>query len=221
MYKVYKITNTINGHFYVGYTSLDIQQRWKLHCNSGSLKMPIYRAIQKYGSDSFNIELLESFETKTEAVNREMELIAESKPEYNIHPGGTGGPMFGPMNGMFGKLHSDEWKAVKSVQMTGPNNPMYGKTHSPEVKQRLSAMKAGLPSYNKGVPMAEHIKEKLRKPKSECHKEQMRSIYKIDGEMLIYNAKEYCKTAGHNYICFTQAAKNNKPYKGHTIERVK
>lgn len=216
MYKIYKITNNVNGHYYIGYTKLELARRWKLHCRSGSLKMLIYRAIQKYGEASFTIELIEQFETKQEAVNKEVLLIEMHKPEYNIHRGGTGGPMYGPMNGMYGKKHSSEWKMIKSEQMKGANNPMYGKKHTLEAMQKMSKAQKGRKAHNKGMPMAEHVKDKLRYPKTEEHKEKLRNIYIVDGSF-VYNAKLYCEKMGYNYICFTQAAKHNKNYRGHCI----
>jgi group I intron endonuclease len=216
MYKIYKITNNINGNYYIGYTKLELDKRWNLHCNSGSLKMLIYRAIQKYGKESFTIELIDQFATKEEAVNKEVYLIEKFKPVYNIHHGGTGGPMYGPMNGMYGKKHSDEWKAHKSVQMKGAKNHMYGKKHTLEAKQKMSKARTGKPAYNKGKPMNDHVRENLRKPKTEEHKEKLRNIYLVDGAF-VYNAKLYCEKMGYNYICFTQAAKHNKNYRGHII----
>ena len=103
LYKIYKITNQINGHFYIGYTKLNLQKRFNLHTKSKTDKMPIVSAIKKYGSDNFFIELLYEFDDKLEATNCEIRLIEELKPDYNIHRGGTGGPMYGPMNGMYGK----------------------------------------------------------------------------------------------------------------------
>lgn len=216
MYKVYKITNKINGKFYIGYTKLPIEKRWKLHANNASSRMVICRSIQKYGSENFTIELLEEFSTKREAVEREIELISELTPEYNIHHGGTGGPMYGPMNGMYGKNHTDEWKQNKSLQMLGANNPMYGKTHSDEVKALLSELKKGKPSHNKGKKMSEEQKDKLRKPKTEECKQKLRKVYSVD-DQVITNAKQFCKEKSYNYVCFTQAAKKGIKYKGHVI----
>lgn len=60
MGKIYLITNTINNKTYVGQTKLTIEQRFKEHQQfSKSKKMAISYAIQKYGKDSFTIELLE------------------------------------------------------------------------------------------------------------------------------------------------------------------
>ena len=213
MFKIYKIINIINGNFYIGYTKQPLQTRLNQHCKS---KMVISRAIQKYGINNFTIELIEQFDTKFEATQKEIELIEQLKPVYNVHQGGTGGAMYGHLNGMTGKEHTDQWKLNKSLQMTGENNPMFGRSHSNETKQKISESKTGLVSSLKGSKLSESHKDKMRKPKSEDHKQKLRFTYFVDG-VIVDNAKQYCIEHGYNYIRFTQAAKNGKPYKGHII----
>lgn len=216
MFKIYKITNIINNKFYIGYTKLSLAKRWKLHTNNSSSKMLIFRAIQKYGKENFTIELLEEHNTKAEAIAREIYLIEQMQPDYNVHSGGTGGPMYGPMNGMYGKKHTDEWKKNKSKQMSGKYNPMFGKTHSDEVRKLLSELKRGKPNHNKGKKMSAEQKEKLKIPKTEDHKQKLRKTYIVD-DQIIYNAKQYCMENNYNYVCFTQAAKKGIKYKGREI----
>lgn len=64
---IYKITNLINKHNYIGQTSISIEERFKQHCyNSFNHKKgkdeydyPLHRAIRKYGVDNFEISLIE------------------------------------------------------------------------------------------------------------------------------------------------------------------
>lgn len=219
MFTIYKITNTINNFFYIGYTSQLVEKRWRQHCTNGSVKMPIYNAICKYSSENFVVETVETYSNKSEATTREIELIEKLRPQYNIHPGGTGGPMYGPMNGMYGKKHSDEWKKNKSNQMTGPNNPIYGKPRPECVKRKISESKKGKPSSRKGAKAHPNSVEAASKPKTESMKQKLRNTYSVDG-MVVTNAKQYCAEMGYNYILFTQAAVRNKIYKGHIISRI-
>ena len=56
---IYKITNTVNGKSYVGKTEKTIQERWKGHLNNIKKykdKLPLYRALDKYGKENFIIE---------------------------------------------------------------------------------------------------------------------------------------------------------------------
>ena len=78
-YKIYKITNKINGHFYIGYTKLTIYKRFKLHSKATTNKMPIVSSIKKYGIDNFIIELLHEFDNKLDAINCEIRLSEEVK----------------------------------------------------------------------------------------------------------------------------------------------
>jgi len=218
MFKVYKITNLINNKIYIGYTHLDLEHRFRLHVTSGSKKMVIYNAIEKYGKENFKIEIVECFDSKKEAVEKEILLIEQLKPEYNIHFGGTGGPMFGKMNGMYGKKHTEQWKKMMSDKMSGSSNPMYGKSHSEEVKKIISDKTKGRVPWNKNKTniFSEEVLQKLKKPKTDEHKQKLRKKYIIDGNY-VDNIKKWCDDNGHNYIVATQAAKNRKTYKGHDI----
>jgi group I intron endonuclease len=198
-YKIYKITNKINGHFYIGYTKLSLQKRFNLHIKTKTTKMPIVSAIKKYGCDNFVIELIYEFDNKNDATKCEIKLIEELKPNYNIHFGGTGGPMYGPMNGMYGKKHTDDWLRNKSESMLGENNPMYNKTHTDDVKKILSNLKIGHVPWNKGkfgINSDETI-AKFKKPKTEEHKNKLKKQYTFtspSGEkVLVFGLTEFCK----------------------------
>lgn len=65
MGQIYKITNTINNKIYVGQTTRTIEIRWKEHKkNIEALKhrLPLYKALDKYGVENFVVELLEDCE---------------------------------------------------------------------------------------------------------------------------------------------------------------
>ena len=60
---IYKITNLINGHSYIG-QSICIEIRWKNHkCYDKECKdYPLYRAFRKYGIENFSFEIIEECE---------------------------------------------------------------------------------------------------------------------------------------------------------------
>ena len=203
-YKVYKITNLINGNTYVGYTQLDITKRFRLHVNSKSKSMPIVSAIKKYGEINFSIVELHSFDNKKDATDCEIRIIAEEKPEYNVHSGGTGGPMYGSMNGMYGKTHTQEWKSDKRLMMLGENNPMYGKTHTEEVLKKLSELKMGNIPWNKnkkGVYSVETL-VKMQTPKSEEQKNKLKKRFLFvnpEGVLIeVFGLTDFCNKNGLN-----------------------
>lgn len=62
---IYKITNKINNKVYIGQTSRTIEIRWKEHkknINSLCDRLPLYKALKKYGVDNFTIEEIDECE---------------------------------------------------------------------------------------------------------------------------------------------------------------
>jgi len=58
---VYVIRNQVNGKVYVGQTTQSLESRWRHHCWTSTLvaaKMPISRAIAKYGKENFTIAVI-------------------------------------------------------------------------------------------------------------------------------------------------------------------
>ena len=66
---IYKITNNINGHCYIGQSS-QIEKRWKNHKiasnnqNDSSYEYPLYKAMRKYGIENFTFEIIEECSIK-------------------------------------------------------------------------------------------------------------------------------------------------------------
>lgn len=66
MIGIYKISNKINGKFYIGQRN-DIERRWKEHCSPTRYKtsnIPLEWAIYKYGKDNFSLEVLQECNLK-------------------------------------------------------------------------------------------------------------------------------------------------------------
>ena len=95
-YKVYKITNMVNGKIYIGYTSQTLNRRFNQHkAKSKTNNLDnLHKAIVKYGFNNFKIELISSHNEMIDALNNEKKLIAEYntiKNGYNISSGGEWG----------------------------------------------------------------------------------------------------------------------------------
>lgn len=92
MYTVYMHVNKTNGKKYIGQTCQEPKNRW----GNGSTYKPcvvFYRAIQKYGWNGFEHEIIASGLTSDEANHMEEELIARydtTNPAfgYNLKKGG-------------------------------------------------------------------------------------------------------------------------------------
>lgn len=160
-YKVY-IHIFPNNKVYIGITSQKPNERWKNGKGYyGSTR--IHNAIQKYGWENIQHEILYENLTKEEAENKEKELIQQYKSYdekygYNLELGGN-----------LRKEVSEETKEKWRKKLSGKNNPMYGKHMSEENKKRMSERNKGKnnPMYgksaNKGKHLTEEQKQKLSK----------------------------------------------------------
>lgn len=99
MIGIYKITNKLNGHSYIG-QSVDIERRWKDHilnakrCKNADYNYPLQKAIRKYGVENFNFEILKLCE-KSELLKYETFYYDLMRPAYNqIRP--SENPVFNP-----------------------------------------------------------------------------------------------------------------------------
>lgn len=96
MYLIYKITNINNGKSYIGKTSKTLEERLKEHIKSSKRVVseirPLYRAFNKYGIESFVIELIEEVECNISSI-REIfwiDFYNTYKNGYNATKGGDG-----------------------------------------------------------------------------------------------------------------------------------
>ena len=131
-YCVYKHTSP-SDKTYIGITSMEPSDRWQ---NGKGYKHNKYfwRAIQKYGWDSFKHEILFEDLSKEDACQKEIELIAyydSTNPQkgYNLSTGGEGSS---------GAPRSEKTRKKMSNSKMGKNNPNYGKHPSEVTRQKMS-----------------------------------------------------------------------------------
>ena len=126
---VYKVTNAMNGHFYIGVTG-NLRKRKAFHlwtARSARGHAPLYRALRKYGRDAFVWEVVAEFECGADALAEEVRLIKSLNPHYNATPGGAG---FNPTP------MSPEGRARISAANRGKQRRL-GMPHSEETKAIL------------------------------------------------------------------------------------
>ncbi len=170
MVGIYKIENLVNKKVYIG-QSVDLQTRFQSHanCSRRNLDTHLYRAIKKYGWESFSISILEEclVEELDDKERYYIAFYASIDPEkgYNKESGGS----------KFKKL-SEETKQKMSEKAKGEGNPFFGKKHSDETKERMSKIRQGRsPSDQAKKNISEGLKghkisEKTKKAISESNK---------------------------------------------------
>jgi group I intron endonuclease len=194
---IYRITNTVNGKCYVGQTIQGLVKRWRGHCYAATRGSVTYlhKAIQKYGSVLFTVELVE--ETTVEQLNdRERYWIAEFQPAYNMTEGGEGTRGHSPSaehrfkisKANNGKIHTPETRAKISMALRGEKNPNYDKILSQEHKDKLLESRRGkshslearnkLRDINRGKILSAETRSKISNarrgnPLSEKHRQKI------------------------------------------------
>lgn len=170
---VYAITNTVNGHVYIG-SAVNISRRWNGHrlklVNNRHGNSHLQNSWNKYGADCFEFAVLERCEIDR-LIEREQSYIDSEKPVYNICliAGSTLGVKHtdearrnmsearkGQPNGRLGTHHSEETLAKMSEALSGERNPMFGKLVSDETRRKNS-------EAHKGNHLSDETKRKIGK----------------------------------------------------------
>ena len=166
MYTVYQHKNKINGKIYIGITSQKPEDRWGPQgCNYKS-SPHFYSAIQKYGWNNFEHNILFTGLTKEQACLKEQELIKEydlmnREFGYNSTSGGDifvmneetkqkiSQAMMGNKNGLGHPCSEEKKKKISEAQK--------GRKFTKEHKQKLSEA-----AKNRHVPCSEDKKQTLK-----------------------------------------------------------
>lgn len=131
IYEIYKITNKLNGKYYIGFHKRHDKEKLYDYMGSGKL---IKRAIEKYGKENFEKEILFEYDNEHDAINKERELVDVSfvmnENTYNLSIGGNVCILYGKHNPMYGKRLSDEAekRKVESFRKTISNRGYLHKT---------------------------------------------------------------------------------------------
>ena len=161
-YTIYQITNLINSKTYIGkHITKDIDDSYM---GSGKL---LRAAINKYGIENFEKQILYVFETEEEMNSKERELVTEEfclrKDTYNLCVGGHGGFSYINRNKLNNENKNKNEISIKvSKKLRGRTNKkaserlkqrhkdglvkydtFTGKTHSQETKKKISSALKG------------------------------------------------------------------------------
>jgi dissimilatory sulfite reductase (desulfoviridin) alpha/beta subunit len=212
-YCVYKITNNINGKYYIGaHKTYDLNDSYM---GSG---IGIIRAIRKYGAENFTKEIIEIFEDKNSMYNKEKELVQVCNMSYNMTSGGRGSwdhiDSKGDNNPMR-RSEATRKKVSESLKKTRAENPKLNEISKQNLKKAVES------NTGKKRPKHSDFMKIQMKIQWEVNKEKMRnalsSYYEIinpQGEKIVTNRlKDYCATHSLSYTTMYETAKTNKPPK--------
>jgi len=128
---IYKITNTVNGKFYVG-SSKNIKWRWYCHRhyleNNKHDNPKLQHSWNKHGKSNFTFEVIEETNSKM-LLEREQYYLDTLKPYerligYNICPKAEGG------DNITHNPNRDAFVAKMKIINAGESNGMFGKIHT-------------------------------------------------------------------------------------------
>lgn len=147
---IYCFINKYNGKRYIG-QSADIERRildHKRYLARGKDNCTLLQnAYNKYGKDSFDLEILTECETSQldefEKYYISIFNTTDRKFGYNLSSGGS--------DGLLGHKKSEETRRRMSIANTKERHPMWGKKHSPETIQKFKESRSGEKAYQFGT----------------------------------------------------------------------
>ena len=167
-YTIYKTTNRVNGKIYIGmHKTKNIDDGYM---GSGKL---LRRAIEKYGVENFEKEILHVFDNEAEMKSKEKELVNEEflqrSDTYNLCPGGHGG--FGYLNSNDLNNQNKNFKEINkkisfSLTEAYKINPLLKERSSRNFKNAHSLGKIRYDTFT-GKSHSDETKRKISKVKKE------------------------------------------------------
>lgn len=133
-YDIYSIINLINGKIYIGQSKQGYRRRFIQHLCPHSSCPLLNKAIQKYGKDNFECELLDiAYDQETANLKEKMWIkllkTYEFEHGYNLS-----------MGGQIGNFNKETLKKMSESKI-GEKNSFYGKKHSELSKEKMSEWK--------------------------------------------------------------------------------
>lgn len=196
MYTLYKLTCTISGKGYIGITKHSVEKRWKQHVSTAfSQKKKHYkisRALQKYGTEAWDKEVLASGIPESEIEQLEIDTIAKYDSVRLGYNTSTGGKIPRGIETKKGKFHHStnntlyNFYSLDGRSFTGSilhfskrfgfnplsvtsilnRNQLVGSTWTTSMKLYLNKLKI-------------NRKKEAKRLKTEAKKEKSVSIYKL------------------------------------------
>lgn len=197
MYTVYQHKNKLNGKMYFGITSRSPIERWGSNGANYKSTPHFYSAIQKYGWDNFEHNILRENLTKEEACSIEKELISKYKTQdrrfgYNVLEGGQAPAL------------PKEVREKMSMSMLGNKNG-FGHPCSEEKKKKIS-------DAQKGKKLSDEHKSKLSEAAKKKHVPCSEDKKKVLSQNYPNKRKIYCVETNTVYSSVQECARQLNLY---------
>ena len=161
---LYKTTNLINNKYYYGIHSAENID--DSYLGSG---VRILRAIKKYGKENFTREILNTFETRDEALIAEHAIVdPDDENSYNVDVGGNGTGDVYHRSKQVGKLISDGRIGMKFTE-EHKESIRKASTLSMENQDTRDKISQSLVEYYKRNPQSEETKQKRIATRAETY----------------------------------------------------
>ena len=166
-YKIYLITNTVNGKKYVGQTKGKVSRRWTNHKSSARRGQDnyFYRAIRKYGEENFEVVTLEDWNTLEETNDAErwwIKILDTTNSELGYN--GLIGGHFQPSPDVGKRISEGKLKAFQEHPEERENirQGKLGVHLSEEHKKAIADAQRGQPTRRPGYHPTEETKAKTK-----------------------------------------------------------
>ena len=180
---IYSITNTINNKKYIGSTAKSFISRFTQHISKLKLGkhhcVHLQYAWNKYGEETFQFSIEEIMEDISILLDKEAEYIKRYNSYisgYNANPNPNTSPMYNSNSKEKSSItHKRQWENLR--------NSMTPEEYQEFIRERYKNMYGRTPS-NKGKPMSEEVKSKMRKPRINGVSSAMKETYRKNAELI-------------------------------------
>lgn len=215
---IYKITNLINGKFYIG-----AHKTKNLNDDYFGSGVGIKRAVKKHGKKFFVKEIIEFLPSEEEMYRKEKELVVLGEESYNMTLGGKGGfshiRMDGDNNIM--RKSPETREKISKIIKEQRNDPIKKDYYDNISRKNLEKAVAS----NKGRKRPDHSKfmsewsKSMWNEKKDLIRDKLSSTYEVTspiGEIYVTNRlREFCKEHNLSFTTIWGISVSNKmPSKG-------
>jgi ribosomal protein L7Ae-like RNA K-turn-binding protein len=204
-YTIYKITNVINGKYYIGmHQTNDLEDGY---FGSG---VGLRRAINKHGKHNFKKEIIFIFDKEEDMIQKEKELVTISENSYNMTEGGKGGFSYINIQGInlgannvMNRDYEAKQRCIDNAKKTRSLTPDLYRNIAKQNLQKAIAKNKGQKRPQHSVFMKEYSK-KLWEENKEIMRDKLSSTFLVTSpkgeEYLTNRLEDFCKHNNLTYV---------------------